>query len=327
MSKFLFAGMGQRRVDGAEAELMQATGSPERSIPFACFESRFEVRADVVTAAPAEAAGVNSNMIVPSVFSDSIAVALGISMPPAASGPWVLPKIGTDLSAAAIVKGAAAEATAGVLTIASTTPHRLTARLATLAEDVAQVGASDFDSALKMNLRQVLGNTLDKAILNGDGTAPNISGLLDQLTATAAPAAVATYLSGASSFAALVEGIHAAKLADVTIVVNAATYALLASTFSLVSGESVVGYIQSSGGMVVCNAQLPAAAANITTGVAVRRKLPVAGYVPMWSSALEISDPYTGSASAKTFVTLHTLVGDVMIPQAGSFAEFKVKTA
>ena len=75
--------------------------------------------------------GINMGMVQPFVFAASIAERLGIEIRDVPSGSsYAIPTITTAPSTAEPkAKGAAADATAGALTVASATPKRIPARL------------------------------------------------------------------------------------------------------------------------------------------------------------------------------------------------------
>ena len=170
-------------VSGIPLELLEAPGAEHRS-------QGAEHRA--VTPAPGTV-GINLDPIRPAVFATSIAARLGIEMPRVMSGTFATATIGTSQTAAAKQKSphadAAAVATAGALTVQTATPKRVSARLELALEDIAAVGQQGFESILRQNLSLALSDELDDQLINGNGAAPNLSGMFQALDAATAPGA------------------------------------------------------------------------------------------------------------------------------------------
>ena len=351
IGRFLAMGVKGARLDGAEEEFRQAVGATERSIPIDAFEEpRREHRADVATAAPSTT-GLNMTGVVPAAFSGSIAPRIGITMPRVGSGKYSVPRLTTNLTAGTKAKGADQESTAGAFTVASTGPTRISARLSLRAEDLAEVGIPGFEGALRQNLRLVLGDKLDEQIVRGNGTDPNVNGLASQLTADTDPTAVVTFASFIADMAGLIDGKWATTLKDIRLATNATVYQKIAATFQQpvaiehgspsdgygVGGQSVetaADWAHGALGGLFCNSRMAAAASDISKCIAMRAGMmldpPEAAAMPavcpFWGD-LEITDPYSDSGSATQHVTLHLLLGDVLIRQPDAFAEVRVKTA
>ena len=61
-------------------------------------------------------------------------------------------------------------------------------------EDVAQIGQSNFESALRQNVSMALSDEYDDQAINGGGTSPRtIDGLVNQLTDPTNPTAVSDF--------------------------------------------------------------------------------------------------------------------------------------
>ena len=188
LSNYLVAAARGRLPDGAEAELAQAAGVggiPLElwDIPAPAEHRSAEHRA--VTPAPATV-GINMDVIRPAVFANSIAARLGIDMPRVMSGTYASATVTTSQTAAAKLKApnnaADAVASAGALTVTTATPKRISARLELALEDIAAVGQENFESILRQNLSLVLSDQLDDQAINGNGTAPNLTGVFERLT-------------------------------------------------------------------------------------------------------------------------------------------------
>ena len=340
--RYLGAALRGRQVDGAEAEYAAAVGVNEAGhVPLALFEAgTIEHRADAVSPAPSTV-GVNLQMVVPAVFAASVAPRLGIVMPTVQSGTYSIPRITTSTTAGTKAKGAAQESTAAALTVVSATPRRISARLSLTAEDIASVGTASFESALRQNLQAVMSEAYDSQCLTGDGVAPNVNGLLAQMTAPTAPTAVATFDDFVSSYADAVDGLWASRTSDVSMVVNVASYRLAAKAFRDVGTSnghrgavSFADYAMTNTGGFWTSSRMPAApasgdTANIAPAIVHRRGrtgLTTAEH-PVWAS-VAIDDIYSDSGSATRHFSLHVLAGDRVLlvqPAAYSRIAFKVK--
>ena len=223
---------------------------------------------DAATAAPGTV-GVNLDRIRPAVFAASIAPRLGIEMPRVESGSYASATISTSLSASSQAAGGTQTATAGAFTVTAVTPKRISARLGIRIEDVAAVGQENFESILRENLSLVLSDALDSQVINGDGTAPNLTGIFQRLTdPTAAPSAVADFDAFAAVHAGGIDGLWASGLKDVAVVVGPATMALSAKTFQAATnfkGElSASAYASANTGGWWTNKRMPDAATFMT---------------------------------------------------------------
>ena len=239
LTNYLMNAARGRMADGAEAELQSAAGISGHGIPLELWdvaqperrsaEDGRETRA--ITPAPGTV-GINLDPIRPAVFANSIAPRLGIEMPRVMSGTYASGTITTSQTAAPLDKSAPSVGTAGALTVSTATPKRVSARLELTLEDIAAVGQANFESILRENLSLALSDQLDDQVINGNGTAPNLSGIFQGLTdPTAAPTAVADFDAFVAAFAAGVDGLWSNTVKEVAIVGGVETYRLSASTF------------------------------------------------------------------------------------------------
>ena len=177
LGRYLAAMLTGQPIGGAEAEYQAACKTP--GIPIDLFEQdRPEIRADTASGVPATGVGTTVAPIQPFVFSQSIAPMLGIEMPTVGSGSYSEMTISTSLTAAAKSKATAQESTAAVLTPATATPRSIRGRLTLNLEDIAAIGQANFESALRQNAQAVVSDALDTQVITGNGTAPNLDGLI-----------------------------------------------------------------------------------------------------------------------------------------------------
>ena len=232
LGAYIAAALQGLPVEGAEAEFTAACGVPKGHIPLSLFEAdRPEVRVDAATVSPTTGLGATLAPIQPFVFSESIAPRLGIAMPQVGSGAYSEATITTSLTAAAKGIGIAQDSSAAVLTTITANPRRIAARLTIGMESIAQIGQGNFESALRMNATQKLSDAYDTQCISGNGTAPNVDGLINQLTDPTDPTAITTFDGFVGAFVDQVEGLWASTGKNVAIVTNADVWSLSAKTF------------------------------------------------------------------------------------------------
>ena len=342
---------GQRLESGSpEEELRQHVKAPERSIPLDAFEV---MKADAPTVPAEGMTGLNLQPMVPAVFARSVAARIGVSMPRAASGQRSIPRLTTNQTAGPKAKGDAQESTAGNFTVVSAKPRRVSARLTLQAEDLAEVGVPGFEAALRENLSMVLSDVVDKQILTGNGTAPNITGLLHQLTAASDPSSVIAFADFVALMGGQIDGLWASRLSDVRLLTNNTVYQKLVSSFQQPvfvdkgngvndASDAATPSIMSAAdwghdklGDLHCSSRMPAPASNISKCLVMKAGslITPAGQASMpaecatWGS-IQVVDPYTSSAEATTHVTLHIMIADkVIIKQPAVYSEIRIKTA
>ena len=333
---FLVPRMQGRMPSGAAAEYSAACGVTNGDTPIDLWEkdrpAPVEHRAAGATLAPATGTGATLAPIQPFIFSESIAPMLGIEMPTVGSGAYSEATITTALSAAAKAKGVAQDATAAVLTPQTATPRRITGRLTLNVEDIAAIGQANFESSMRDNLMMVLGDQYDRQCIAGDGSAPNVNGLVNQLTDPADPTDVATFDAFLKAFSDQIDGLWAPTVSAVKLITNADAYRLSATTFrdttTDLGATSFADYAMQHTGGWSCNSRMAATASNIARAIVYRMGKPgirTASH-PVWAS-ISIDDIYTDSASGQRHVTMHLLVGSQVIviqPDAYDLAEFKV---
>ena len=173
-----------------------------------------------------------------------------------------------------------------------------------------------------------LSDEYDAQCIAGDGSAPNVDGLINQLTDPTNP-------TGVAAFADAIDGLWASKPGEVGILSNVDAYKLSAKKFrDGTGGQSRAGdtafadYAQAHFGGWWTNKRMPATAATIARGIVYRmgrRGIRTASH-PTWGT-ISIDDIYTDSRSGQRHFTTHVLVGDkVLIVQPGAYGlvEFKV---
>ena len=355
LGRYISAALAGRVPDGVEAELAAAEGVPPGAIPIALWEpterrSEHETRA--ITPAPGTV-GVNVDPFLPAVFSQSIAPRLGIDMPQVDTGSYATGTITGSQDASAKAKGAAQTATAGVITVKTTTPKRVSAVLELAIEDIAAVGQANFESILRENLSFALTDQLDEYALNGDRPASPSGdevavpdGLFKGIgTAPTDPAAIAVWKDYVEAIADAVDGLWAMTEGEVHLVVGPATYSLSAKTFrepvsmganhaATPGDKSAAAYLMEHSGMYWTSSRMPDAVSTIQQGIVFKAGRSGMGassgmrtaVCPVWQY-LTIDDIYSGATAGKRAVSMHALIGDVIVTQASAYERVSFKVA
>ena len=334
---YLLAALQGRLPGGAEAEYTAALGTPGGEIPIDLWEGDRPKPAEVraATPAPTTGTGVTVAPISPFLFAPSIAPRLGIDMPSVGSGGYSEMTITTSVPAAPKAKGGNATDTAGALTAVNANPRRISARMTITLEDVAAIGQANFEAALRQNASMALSDEYDSQCIAGNGTSPNVNGLINQLTDPTNPTAVAAFDDFVAAFADSIDGLWASKPGEVAIVANVDAYKLSSKTFRDGSGgQSRAGdtafadYAQAHYGGWWTSKRMPATASTIARGIVYRmgqRGIRTASH-PTWGT-LAVDDIFTDSRSGQRHFTLHAMVGDKVLivqPDAYDLVEFKV---
>ena len=334
---YLRARMEGRLPSGAEAELAAAAGVVEGSIPIELWDvlNPAEHRADAATPAPSTV-GVNLEPIQPQLFASSIAVRLGIDMPRVESGTFATGTITGGLTALPRARGEAIESSAATFAMQNTGPHRVSARLSTRLEDVAAVGAANFESQLRETMATKLTDALDNQAINGDGTGDNLHGILSRLTDPSDPSDVADFDRFLAAFAGGVDGLWASRLKEVAIVAGVETYQLASRAFRDAGDGNKRGdvsfstYAEEHLGGWWTNSRMPGLSNTGNLQQAILYRMGMMGVstavCPHWGR-IEIDDIYSGSASAERHFTAHVILGDVILRQPAAYSQVAFKTA
>ena len=329
---FLLAALQGRVPAGAEAEYAAAFGAQAGGVPMDLWEVDRPVETRAATPAPTTGTGATTAPVQPFVFAPSIAPRLGIDMPQVGSGGYSELTISTSVPAGAVVKGGNAADTAGALTSVTANPRRVSARVTLTVEDVAQIGQANFEAALRQNVSMKLSAEVDHQIVNGDGSSPDINGILNQLTAVAAGSAVATFDDFVALVADRVDGLWAGGTPEIAMVVNPETYRLAAKTFrgTAANGGPVVtasAFLKDTSGAFWTNERMPDKSSHVASAIAYRmgRMGLRTACLPTWGT-ISIDDIYTDSRSGQRSFVVHALVGDkVLIVQPAAYVEASVR--
>ena len=301
---------------GAESELRSAFSlSGDHEIPHELFEPR-EARA--ATDAPATGTQVNEQPVQPFIYKEGVAGFLGIDMPQVGGGTASHPVLTTGTPAGMKAKGAAADETEAAFTISTSTPKRVTGSFRVRVEDMALF--PQLEDSLRRDIPQSLANAVEEQLLNGDGVAPNINGLLQRLTDPDEAMEKHTPVSYVSTIAGSLDGIHGYTLGDLRTLAGKQTYQAMASGYFESTAVSVASYLDTYTGGVRMSDRIPVAS-NAQPGIVRLGMRPMCAVSVVWGGVTLIRDIYSGAASGEIVVTALQLIGDVHVLRDGSFAE------
>ena len=313
VADFVAASLTGRGVEGASGEYASAVGVPGR-VPL---DLLGPVEERAVTPGPASETVSATRPTVPYAFARTDAAALGLSIPQVAAGEAHFPALTTAPPATMKAKDATADSTAAAFSLTKRSPGRLTGVFQIRMEDLSLLPSMETD--LRTAIAAQLASSLDSQVINGNGTAPNLSGLFNQATDVAVAGAVETFSTGVSRFAGLVEGTHSNSLGDISALIGTSTYELYAGLFRGNNGDtSLADYLMDKLAVLRVSTRVPAAASGGQKGIAVLGAQGQPPVVPIWKGLELIVDPYSGAADGHRFVTAVALVGSPFVPYGTS---------
>ena len=330
LGRYLAAAVSGQRLEGPEAEFRAAAGAHD-GIPIDLFEGdrkpEVEHRADAPSVQPSANIGVNLGRIAPAIFANSILPSLGVEMPVVPSGSYGQPRITTSLTAGPEAKGDARESSAAVIGVAATTPHRISGRLTLQVEDLMGSGLSDMESALRQNLQMVMADALDSQGLTGAGTGDTLKGLHTSVTADTTATNTVGYGSAVQEIASNVDGVWARGKGDLHLAVNTTAYGKFAALWRGNNADfSLADHLSHWLGGFMVHSRMPGT--TTADALLVRRgqmgiRLAVC---PVWARSLMIDDMFSDAARGRKHVTVHTILGDVLIAQPDAYKRLSFKT-
>ena len=332
LGNFVFAAVRGVALSGPEAELRAELNLSANEIPTEFLDVQREIERRAETPAPGTV-GVNLGTVQPFVFAPSVASNLGIEIRDVPTGTYGIPVITTAPGSPAFKAAkAAADSTAGALSVKSADPRRLPVRLTVTLEDVAKVGVESFESALRDSLQMGLSNAMDSFIINGDGTDPETIGLIEALTDATAQGEPLTFSNAVSKLASYVDGHWAMSCDDLSVLVGVETYRQLASLLqsplqSGAQGEmSIASYLMRELAGLRTNSKMPAKKTSGTLNknqefIVHRMGHPgvTSAVLPSWGR-VAIDDVYSDSGKGMRHLTLSALVGDLLLVQSDAYA-------
>ena len=325
LTHYIRASIDQRGVDPAsvEGELAAAYGC-EGLVPLELFGVTGPVETRDITPAPDSGNAQQQAIPMPNIWRRSVGEYLGISAPVVTTGTASFPVLTTSVTSAPKAKGQAAPATAGAYTPHTVTPIRITGSIEIAKEDAAiMIG---MEESLRDDLGRSMRDQYDGQIVTGSGVAPNLNGLLMQLTDPSAPATgVEDWPRLVAVSSSAIDGLYAYETGDVKSLVGVATYQLASATFRGTDGPvSAAAYLESTTGGFMSTGRLAAPASHIQQGILRLTGAGAEGMVactPTWQGVELLSDPYSLSHQGKVRTTASVLVGGVALLRSAAFRE------
>ena len=315
VSDFITAVLTGRPVRGASAEYADAAGIPG-AMPLDLLDApeARETETRAVTPGPSSETVTATRPTVPAAFARTDAAALGISMPMVSPGEAHFPALTTAPPAEPKAKDAAADSTAAAFSLTKRTPGRITGQFLVRLEDLALFPSMEAD--LRRGISGAMADNLDDQVIDGDGSSPNLSGLLHQATDVNAANAAETFATAVARFAGLVDGKHANGWGDIRALIGTKTFEKYAAIFANTNkGDvSAFDYLAGKLGLLRVSTRVPAVASQAQKGLAVLGAQGQPITVPVWKGVEFIVDPYTQAAKGQRVITAVTLVGSPFVP-------------
>ena len=335
LSEYVAAAADDRDVSAGspEAELRAAeklTMSGGVAVPWSALaprevEPEVEARADVATAAPATTGRTQAD-ILGRVFADGAAAFLGVSFRDVPTGVRAYPLLSAGASGAQAAKGTAHDAVAATFTAEDVPPRRLTARYLFSVEDLSTF--QGMEDSLRADLRGALREAMDLQAVTGDGTAPNVSGFLTELSAPSTlPTIIASFSDVIGGVAQQVDGRYARNIREARMLVGTATYARAAVQFSSGGDISAADYLLQRSGGINASAHVPAPTSTVQAAIVWKSGRGSGSAVaPVWQGLRLIRDNVSQAASGRVAITAIALWNFKLV-QASAYARVALKVA
>ena len=285
-----------------------------------------EKRTDVATALGSLNFPNRQTQIIRRVFAASAAQFLGVSMPTVPVGTTAYPLLTAGATAVNVERGTAQNAVAATFSSSVLTPTRITARYLFSVEDAAQLDG--MDDSLRSDLSSAVSDAVDSQSINGNGTAPNVAGILSTITAPTTPTDIFTWADAVKSVTGAVDGKYAATAGDVGLLVPSDLYPEL-STKTATSGvlRTALEYLADLSSVRV-SGNLPIAPTSgadqdVSTAI-VARRLATGAVAPIWEGVEIVRDPYSAAASGQVALTIISL-WNFLVVREDSFVLRKFK--
>ena len=288
-----------------------------------------EERAVTQVAAAAALTEGNQESIAGRVFARSIPGFLGIPMPTVATGSLGYPRLtgGTTFS----VQAASGEQlpVAGTFDGAELTNIRATGGYEFRVEDVAKLVG--IEEALRVDLREGVNNLLNDQSVNGNGAAPNVSGIIHAVPPTPGtdPGNVDTFAEISNRLLGVVDGLFSTSPRELQMVMRGDIYTHMASTYATNDDRvSAYDHVAARVGGIMVNNILPVKDGDDIGNVIVHRS----GYpqrsalMPIWRNLELTVDPYSGASKGEVKITAAVLFNFAVLA-SDAFQVKKIRTS
>lgn len=328
LAAYVGAALGQRPVDGAEAELNAALEIAPGHFPLELLapDVGLETRATTDT----DSARTQRPWL-DRLFADTAAMRLGLSFQSVPAGVASHPVTTAGASAAQRGRGEAAADAAWTVGVTDLKPTRNTVRAMFSEEDALRLPS--LEAALRRDLGMAVAEGVDRAIFKGDANANedagDITGLQTLAGLTEQTVKQADKVKGPETleaFTGLVDGIHATSLADLRVVATVGAWRLWESTVinSAADNMTLAAFLRAAGLSWTSRGELETATGNGKYGAFIGRGrgLAGAGVAAMWGMGSMIRDPYSNAAKGEVALTL-SYFWNLGFPRAANFARVK----
>ncbi len=321
VAKYISAALMDEPLQGREKELneaLQLRGAGMIEMPWAALlsdDARLQLRA--ATEAPATG-DVHTSRILGRVFSTGALSYLGVHFPSVPAGASNFPVLTGGVAPATADKAGAANQTAAVLTPNVLKPQRLTAEYLVAIEDLYTL--AEMEDSLRMDLAGAMTEAMDEEGISADGSNPDITGILQALTAPTTPTTEADFAEYVSSRNRQVDGKYAMSQDDVRLLLGADTFAHAAGLYQSGSGVSAIYAM----GNPRVSAHIPAKSANVQHGIASRSTGRCVA--PMWPSISLIRDNVSNSKKGQVTLVAIALWSFKLL-DTGGYAQLSFKLA
>ena len=297
--RFIQSAIDGREPSGAEAELADACGVHDE-VPLELFEMR------ATAAAPT---GGLSLDIVPAVYESSTAAMIGVSMPLVSTGRYSTATVEEGVSATGVAKGVPVEGSEVTFNVTSTAPSRISGAVEFSVEDLAQVGTDRYEVALRESLSSAMSDAIDGVALEGFKAMEVAFGAGSQYNplprTTFQMSEIFEMLFGPVS----VDGYWARGRIDVTLLLHARDWSRASRAYVSGTGDArVIDYY----GNAITSRRWSSDGDN--TPVLLYRNRPGVrcAELPSWGG-LQIDDVVTESARGVRRLTMHAMVGELLV--------------
>ena len=333
---YIKAGLTKGALDGAMKELNQEMnlaweyGARGISFPSSLFYTNevSEQAADAPTAVTNITNATPRSMapITPMLYQRNIASFIGVDMPNVPPGQHDYPYMTAGSAVAFVGEGAGVDATALAFNVVSMLPVRVTSRVLINGEAMTRIGP-ELESIARRDMMLAMNNEIDKQLITGNGTAPNLKGIISQLgTAVAADGDTGAQADDDEFTYRDYRRVARAHLDD-KIFREPNELRLVIGTKTMTHADGILNSnnnpiqdayqaMESKGLSVRYSARIPAPATSArsnTKGVlqsAILISAPFANNIvmPQWEAASLIIDPYTGSQNDQVGFTLRRYI-------------------
>ena len=294
LGRFIEASVEQRSLDGAEAEYASATvpDAPAGRIPLDLLEERATETGDITAdanTAPDDTLPTNYRPALRRVFQTPVTTMLGIDRVNVSTGQSVQPVITAGASPTMLAEGADDTTEDDLeMTIIGLPPIRLSAWMSLSEELSLQLpGVSEM---MRRDLSASFNNEMERQILTGNGTAPNVRGLGQEVTRPAVPGASTTFQEAINLATSAWDGQYAATQRDIAVVGPMAAVRYLDGLYQTTTTEmSAFQILQGKLRGIMGSAHLPDAGGSGRTTTSDLFAVRTAGgiswaYMPVWNT-------------------------------------------